>query len=118
MLVRNLKDEAVLETTYIAHRGAIATMVLDRRNLKHLGFFAHAVLAPGREIEAHRDPMEEIYFMFRGRGVMHVDGEDRPVAAGDAVHIPIGAVHALRNDSDADLEILVVASPIPGWDGP
>ena len=34
MLVRNISDQEVLETTYRAHGGAIAPMVLDRRNLK------------------------------------------------------------------------------------
>ena len=118
MLVRNLKDPEVLETTYIAHRGAIATMVLDRRNLEHLGFLAHAVLAPGRVIESHQDPMEEIYYIYRGRGIMEVAGEQRPVVEGDAIHIPIGAPHALANDSGENLELLVVASPIPGSDAP
>lgn len=111
MLVRNLTDQAVVDTTYIAHRGAVATMVLDARDLKQIGFFAHAVLEPGRVIEAHRDPMEEIYFIYKGRGRMGVDGEQRAVVEGDAIHIPVGAVHDLTNDSDAELEILVVASP-------
>lgn len=118
MLVRNLADEAVQETMYIAHGGASATMALDARDLKHLGFFAHAVLQPGRVIEAHRDPMEEIYFIYRGRGIMVVDGEERTVREGDAIHLPIGSLHALHNDSPADLEILVVASPIPEWSRP
>jgi mannose-6-phosphate isomerase-like protein (cupin superfamily) len=112
VLVRNLTDQAVKDTTYIAHRGAVATMVLDARDLKHLGFFAHAVLEPGHAIEVHRDPMEEIYFIFRGSGVMEVDGEERAVFEGDAIHLPIGSEHGLRNDGSADLEILVVASPL------
>lgn len=110
MLVRNLADDDVKATTYIAHEGAVATMALDARDLKFLGFLAHAVLQPGRTIEAHRDPMEEIYFIYRGRGRMVVDDDERAVREGDAVHIPRGASHALHNDSPADLEILVVAS--------
>jgi mannose-6-phosphate isomerase-like protein (cupin superfamily) len=110
VLVRNLADEEVKATTYIAHGGAVAKMALDARNLKFLGFLAHAVLQPGRTIEAHRDPMEEIYFIYRGRGLMVVDEEERPVREGDAIHIPRGASHALHNDSPDDLEILVVAS--------
>ena len=38
MIVRNLRDKAVLDTTYIAHGGAIAQMVLDRRTLQEIGF--------------------------------------------------------------------------------
>jgi len=51
MIVRNLRDEAVMETTYRAHGGAIAQMILDRRILKEIGFLAIATLAPGKEIE-------------------------------------------------------------------
>ncbi|MBW1943887.1 MAG: cupin domain-containing protein, partial [Deltaproteobacteria bacterium] len=38
MIVRNLNDKEVLEQTYIAHGGAIAQMILDRRILKEIGF--------------------------------------------------------------------------------
>ena len=68
MLVRNISDQEVLETTYRAHGGAIAQMVLDQRNLKEIGFLAIARLDPGKEIEAHVDPMEEIYFIVHGTG--------------------------------------------------
>ena len=53
MIVRNLQDREVLETTYLAHGGAVAQMVLDRRVLKEIGFLAVARLAPGKEIERH-----------------------------------------------------------------
>ncbi len=111
MITRNVKDREVLETTYLAHGGAIAQMFLDRRTLKEIGFLAIATLAPGREIEAHIDPMEEIYFVLNGTGEMHVDDESRQVGPGDATWIPTGSRHSLLNDGDKDLVILVVASP-------
>jgi mannose-6-phosphate isomerase-like protein (cupin superfamily) len=110
MITRNLKDKAVLETTYIAHGGAIAQMILDRRILKEIGFLAIASLAPGKEIEAHVDPMEEIYFVMTGSGKMHVDEDSRQVGPGDATWIPAGSAHSLLNNSNEDLVILVVAS--------
>jgi mannose-6-phosphate isomerase-like protein (cupin superfamily) len=113
MIVRHLTDPEVLETTYIAHGGAVAQMVLDQRVLKEIGFLAVAELAPGREIEAHQDPMEEIYFIYSGEGEMTVDGETRPVKTGDAIWVPTGASHALANTGAGTLRILVVASP---WD--
>ena len=79
MIVRNIHDKEVLDTTYIAHGGAIAQMILDRRILKEIGFLAIARLAPGRQIEAHVDPMEEIYFVVSGTGQMRVDDKTRQV---------------------------------------
>jgi len=47
MIVRNVQDKEVLETTYIAHGGAIAQMILDRRILREIGFLAIARLERG-----------------------------------------------------------------------
>ena len=112
MIVRNLHDKEVLETTYIAHGGAIAQMILDQRILKEIGFLAIASLAPGKEIESHIDPMEEIYFVLSGSGEMRVDDESKQVTPGDAIWIPIGAAHSLLNNGEEDCNILVVASPV------
>lgn len=111
MIVRNLNDKAVMETTYLAHGGAIAQMILDRRVLKEIGFLAIATLKPGKKIEVHVDPMEEIYFVSQGSGEMGVDDEKCQVGPGDATWIPAGSSHSLLNNGNEDLVILVVASP-------
>lgn len=110
MIVRNLRDKAVMETTYLAHGGAIAQMILDRRILQEIGFLAIATLAPGKKIEAHVDPMEEIYFVMSGSGEIGVDDEKRQVGPGDATWIPAGSRHSLLNKGEEDVVILVVAS--------
>lgn len=111
MLVRNISDKEVLDTTYLAHGGAIAQMILDRRNLKEIGFLAIARLDPGKEIEAHVDPMEEIYFVVQGTGEMTVGDETRSVKPGDAIWVPVGDSHALLNTGKEACVVLVVASP-------
>jgi mannose-6-phosphate isomerase-like protein (cupin superfamily) len=110
MIVRNVNDREVLETTYLAHGGAIAQMILDRRVLREIGFLAIANLAKGKTIESHTDPMEEIYFVLSGEGEISVDKEARHVTPGDATWIPAGSAHSLTNTSEQDLLILVVAS--------
>jgi len=111
MIVRNLGDKAVLDTTYIAHGGAVAQMVLDRRVLTEIGFLACATLEIGKEIEAHVDPMEEIYFVMSGEGEMTVGEDSKHVVPGDAIWIPPGSSHSLLNTGRTELFILVVASP-------
>ena len=110
MIVRNIKDKEVMETTYIAHGGAVAQMVLDRRTLKEIGFLAIATLEPGRKIVEHIDPMEEIYFILSGSGEIQVDDEKRPVSVGDATWIPSGSIHSLLNTGKENCIILVTAS--------
>lgn len=112
MIVRNVGDREVLETTYLAHGGAVAQMILDRRVLKEIGFLAIARLEKGKTIELHVDPMEEIYFILDGQGEMTVAQETRHVRPGDAVWVPAGARHGLSNSGGEDCTILVVASPV------
>jgi mannose-6-phosphate isomerase-like protein (cupin superfamily) len=111
MIVRNLEDKEVLDTTYRAHGGAIAQMVLDRRVLKEIGFLACTTLEKGKAIESHVDPMEEIYFIMSGEGEMTVGEDTRHVVPGDAIWIPAGSAHSLLNTGQNVCFILVVASP-------
>jgi len=112
MIVRNIDHPEVVQTRYIAHNGAAACMLLDSRVLKGLLFFAHAALKPGREIEAHVDPYEEVYYLLSGRGVMTVGEERQEVTAGDAIWLPYGVSHSLINDGGEDCIILVAAAEI------
>ncbi|MFH0976583.1 MAG: cupin domain-containing protein [Spirochaetota bacterium] len=111
MIVRNVNDKEVLETTYLAHGGAIAQMILDRRVLQEIGFLAIARLDPGKIIESHVDPMEEIYFVLFGKGLMRVGDEEKQVGPGDATWLPTGLPHSLANTGEEELVVLVVASP-------
>lgn len=48
MIVRSLNDKDVLETSYRAHGGGIAQMILDQQILEEIGFLAIARLDPGK----------------------------------------------------------------------
>ncbi len=111
MITRNVEDEEVKATFYQAHGGALARMIITAPDLRGMDFLAHAVLAPGKEIEAHVDPYEEIYFVLEGQGLMSVGQESREVGPLDATYLPAGIPHALLNIGDQDLVILVVAAP-------
>lgn len=110
MIVRNLNDKEVMDTTYLAHGGAIARMVLTYRELEAMDFFAFAHLEPGKTIEEHVDPYEEIYFIMNGGGVMGVGDETREVKPGDAIWLPRGVPHKLHNNTDGPCQVLVVAA--------
>jgi mannose-6-phosphate isomerase-like protein (cupin superfamily) len=113
MIVRNLEHPEVKATQYQAHGGGVAHMILDTRHVQTLMFLAHASLAPGKKLIGHEDPMEEIYVIQRGHGLMQVGDEVREVFPGDAIHIPIGHFHELTNTGKEKLTILVVAGLIP-----
>jgi quercetin dioxygenase-like cupin family protein len=116
MIVRNINQKEVLEGLYRAHGGGIAAMLLDSRVLQGMLFLAHGILKPGKMLEAHIDPYEEIYYVLHGEGLMRVGEERQKVQPGDAVWIPYGSVHSLENDGDQDCVILVAAA-MPGEGG-
>ena len=110
MIVRNFNDKEVLDTTYIAHRGALARMVLTSHFMEAIEFLAYAILPAGNVIEKHTDAVEEIYIVFKGKGVMQVGKEKKDVHEGDAIWIPVGESHSLVNTGNEELFILVVAA--------
>ena len=110
MIVRNFNDKEVLDTTYIAHRGAVARMVLTSQFMKAIEFLAYAILPTGNTIEEHVDDVEEIYLIFKGDGAMKVGNETREVKEGDAIWIPAGEPHSLVNTGTNEAFIIVVAA--------
>jgi len=110
MIIRNIRQEEVLQGLYCAHGGATAAMLLDSSVLQGILFFAHAVLKPGKVIESHVDPYEEIYYLLEGQGVMMVGDEQQKVNVGDTIWLPHGVPHSLVNDGEEDCIILVAAA--------
>jgi mannose-6-phosphate isomerase-like protein (cupin superfamily) len=110
MIVRNLKQEEVLRRWYVAHGGGAATMLFDSSELQGLLFFAYGVLKPGKSLEAHIDPYEEIYYLLQGQGLMTVGDDQQPVSAGDAVWLPYGVPHSFLNNGNEDCVVLVAAA--------
>ncbi|TQJ46466.1 cupin domain-containing protein [Streptomyces sp. NBC_00080] len=71
-------------------------------------FIDIAVLPPGTSIGRHRHGRDrETYIVLSGSGLMHRDGAEFRVAAGDVVVNRPHGEHGLVNDSAADLWLLV-----------
>lgn len=113
MIIRHLDHPEVRATRYRAHEGGLAHMILDTRHLQTLMFLAHASVPPGEKLSGHRDPMEEIYIIQTGRGLIQVEDRIQEVGPGEAIYIPIGHFHELINTGAEELTILVVAGLIP-----
>ena len=73
---------------------------------------AEATLDPGQATERHyHGESEEVYFILEGEGEMELDGETARVTVGDAIPIPPGAWHTLRNTGDGALRLLCTCAP-------
>ena len=59
----------------------------------------------------HSHAPEQMYHIMAGRGIMHVDGEEREVKTGDSISFGPHAKHGLRNTGDTVLKYMSAASP-------
>ena len=74
-----------------------------------LRFVDRVVIPPGSTVGYHRHgDNEEMYIVLEGSGLMTIEGEERRVARGDMILNPAGGAHGLVNDSDGDIDLLVI----------
>ncbi|MFB6118285.1 cupin domain-containing protein [Halosegnis sp.] len=57
-------------------------------------------LAPGGSVPAHTNDIEHEQYVLAGEYVVGIGDKEWTVRAGDAIHVPAGAVHWYRNESD------------------
>lgn len=72
---------------------------------------AHAAVEPAARTLPHRLASAEVYYILEGTGRMRVGDEEAPVAAGDAVYIPPGAVQSIENTGAGRLSFLCIVEP-------
>ncbi len=109
MDVRNLNDVPAFVTK---DGSEIRELLAYRNSCIRLQSLAEARLPPGTATAPHyHRKTEEIYFILQGQGEMHLDGHTRRVGPGDAIAIPPGAVHTIRNPGPEVLRFLCCCTP-------
>lgn len=109
MNVVNRKSARVL----ISPHGSKIRPLMDRTtSLIQQCSLAEETLERGNAVAPHHHRhTEEVYYILRGTGEMTVGRETKPVAAGDAIFIPIGQRHSLRNTGCSNMKILLICGP-------
>ena len=73
---------------------------------------AEEMLPPGRAVTPHHHrEIEEIYYVVSGQGLMTVGDDTREVNAGDAVYVPKGHRHTLRNNGTEPIRLILICGP-------
>ena len=73
---------------------------------------AEETLPSGCAVTPHRHrEIEEIYYLVAGRGLMTVGNETCEVATGDAVYVPRGHRHTLKNTGSEPIKLILVCGP-------
>ena len=71
-------------------------------------------LKPGQDQRIHsHDESDKIYVVLRGKGVVHIAGEERELDTGEAVVAKPRQPHGVKNNTDQDLVLLVFMTPRP-----
>ena len=80
-----------------------------------LGYsLAHAIVKAGRASMPHRlKTCSEVYYIVKGRGIMHINDEAAEIGPQQVVYIPPGARQYLENNRKEDIEFLCIV--FPSW---
>lgn len=112
MLIRRLQDRESIN-------GLDNTTIREILNPKHesqplvLNYsLAHATVKPGEKSLPHKfHEASEVYYILKGKGLMHIDDEIAEVLPGDTIYIPPRAVQWIENKDSDDLEFLCIVDP-------
>lgn len=65
----------------------------------------------GAEVRHHHVNARQFFYVLSGRAALEVDGQTRHLCEGQGTEVPPGARHQFRNESEEDVEFLVISSP-------
>lgn len=109
MFVRGLKDCP----EFISGDRVILRELLhrDKGDFTFRYSLAHAKLPKGKTSMPHRLKASEVYYIIKGKGLMHIDQDSRRVGAGDAIYIPAHSKQYLKNTGKTTIEFLCIVDP-------
>ena len=73
----------------------------------------HINLLPGEKLKKHITPVDVLFFILEGSGIVEIGEERAEVSADMLVESPANIVHCLINNSDGPFRFLVVKTPRP-----
>lgn len=72
---------------------------------------AHARLLPGKKSLRHALKTTEVYYIIKGRGMMHIGDEKQEVGERDTIYIPPESIQYIENIGDQELEFICIVDP-------
>jgi len=72
---------------------------------------AHAKVPVGKSCLPHAMKTTEVYYIIKGKGLMHINEETEEVGERDTIYIPPNAIQFIENTGDEDLEIICIVDP-------
>lgn len=89
--------------------GVDARNISDTENAQ----VVHITLQPGEALKKHITPVDVVFYVLEGRGVVEIGEERAEVEADTLIESPAKIVHRWINECEGLLRILVVKTPRP-----
>ena len=72
---------------------------------------AHCTINPGKTSKPHTMKTSEVYYILEGKGIMHVNEEQKQVIKDESVFVPPNSRQYLENVGETDLVTLCIVDP-------
>jgi len=88
---------------------------VDARNLSDTenAQVGHITLQPGQSLKKHITPVDVVFYVLEGRGIVEIGDERKEVEADTLIESPAKIPHRWLNESKGLLRILVIKTPRP-----
>jgi quercetin dioxygenase-like cupin family protein len=88
---------------------------VDARNLsdKDSAQVAHITLQPGESLKKHITPVDVVFYVLEGQGIVEIGEERKEVGADTLIESPAKIPHRWINESKGLVRILVILTPKP-----
>ncbi len=73
----------------------------------------HILLHPGESLKRHITPVDVIFYVLEGEGIVEIGEEKQRVGPDTLIDSPANIPHCWYNESDGDLKVLVIKVPRP-----
>lgn len=108
-IIKKIDDSKWVKNS--THREVYLNTLLDESENQHV-VVRLAKILPGGEILPHTHKNQETMFFLEGEGSVLVNGERKRVKMGELVNAPAGCEHGILNDTQKELLLYCVFSPI------
>jgi len=105
MITRSIETTAIMETLH----------GVDARGLYNAPELIVTVitLQSGEHLKRHITPVDVVFFVLEGIGVVEIGDEMEAITAGTLVESPKDVLHCWYNESEQPLRFLVIKAPRP-----
>ena len=109
MIIKKIEDIKAFE----GNEGTKIKQIISPRETNNAIRYsiAHCTINSGKSSKPHTMKTSEMYYILEGRGIMHIDSEERQVNQNDLIFVPPMSKQYLENNGKMDLVVLCVVDP-------